>query len=223
MLVDPAGVGGFDIASPTDGASTADFTFATTNAVGRSTGGGFSALGRTDNGGPIAGSASAIVNGGANGTYFTGNLLTGGQVIEAGDLLEFSIDVARTTSGPASGADVAAFLILSDGVNLFTHILTDDSTLTGTNAGRVTIATVDAVAGVVQPVNLTDNSTVVGSGGTYTSAVLEFTLNSSGPGGNQNLFDNLSLELTDVSAVPEPSSLAIVGLVGLGLFTRRRK
>lgn len=67
---------------------------------------------------------------------------------------------------------------------------------------------------------LADNTLAAGE-----SAVIQIAFsNGTGSGGGHHLFlDNVAISGSIVTAVPEPTSLAVLGLAGMGLFVRRRK
>lgn len=134
------------------------------------------------------------------------------------DVVAFRPNAARTYSlDVLAGSDITVGEVFASAGTPMNDNSTDDITHLGgaLGTGHDVHDDLDLDLSV-----LADNTLAVGE-----TATIQITFsNGTGAGGGHHLFlDNVAISGDIVTAVPEPTSLAIFGLAGLGFMTRRRK
>ena len=109
------------------------------------------------------------------------------------------LEVSFATRGTSSGFDAGQWSYSTDGTTFF-----DFGGNTATRVGSFAIASAGTTNGL-------DN---------VSTAFLRYTLDGATTASGNNRIDNLQLNAT---AIPEPSSLAVLGLISAGVAVRRRR
>lgn len=133
----------------------------------------------------------------------------------------YLLDYTASNAGTA-WASPAAVAVNPNQVYTFSFYLTD---VNGTGVHPSTTALINGVAvgGPVTPaVGQWTQYSYTWNSGSATSATLSLSDNVGGFDGNDYGIDTIRFTTAGPAAVPEPASLALVGVAGLGLLVRRR-
>jgi hypothetical protein len=181
-----------------------------TFAYGASTDGTWGSLSTAPTPSIVAADATDAVglNATANGTFDFTITANAGSTI---DFTSLNFDAWRRFANSANAWELS---VLSGSI-------TNGSITSGAvTQGNVTLADTDPHNFDIDLTGLADRTLAVGE-----SAVFRLTFtggNAGGNGGNNMMMDNVGI-FGNVGAVPEPSSLAVLGLAGIGMLVRRRK
>jgi hypothetical protein len=164
---------------------------------------------------PAMGGVAAFAQEDATITFTSINLLgTNGYAIQVGDTIEYSFDVnAQGALAGVSTTTSSASLGLDFGNGLVGSSVFLPDALDGSNNGGTPYT-----PGFHETFTLTHTVTAADVAGGSLQIVAG--LNTSGGGGTPTYMDNIFIHAI---SVPEPSSLAIMSLIGLGLTIRRRR